>query len=306
MTSVTILMGAYNGEKYISEQLDSIFRQHYSNWKLIVSDDGSTDRTLEILNRYLDEWPTEKINLREGPGLGFCKNFLSMACNPSLSSNYYAFSDQDDLWKPEKLSLAIDWLDSIPSNTPAVYCGRTLSIDNNYKELGLSPLFTLPPSFRNALVQNIGGGNTMIFNEAARKLLVIAGVNIDVPSHDWWLYILVTGVGGVVKYDPVPTLFYRQHDKNIVGENLSFRARSSRFLQLIKGRYRGWNEMHLTALVKISKKFTPENQQLLNDFENMRNSELVQRFRAFKKSRVYRQTTLGHLALFIAVLFKKV
>ena len=306
MSSVTIMLGAYNGQNYITEQLDSIHRQRHSNWELIVSDDGSTDRTPEIINGYVSQWPTGKISLRPGPCNGFCKNFLSMACDPDLSSDYYAFSDQDDLWEPEKLSAAIEWLDSIPKNIPALYCGRTASVDNEGNQIGLSPHFKLPPSFRNALVQSIAGGNTMVFNEAARQLLVVAGADVDVPSHDWWLYILVTGAGGLVKYDPVPHILYRQHDENLVGGNTSLRARWLRIVQLFQGRMRRWNTLHWDVLLRIRWTLTEENQLILTDFDTVRNGSLPARLLAFMKSRLHRQTVLGHLGLIAAVCFRKV
>ena len=306
MSSVTIMLGAYNGQNYIAEQLDSIHRQRHSNWELIVSDDGSTDRTPEIINGYVSHWPSGKISLRPGPRNGFCKNFLSMACDPELLSDYYAFSDQDDLWEPEKLSTAIEWFDSIPKNIPALYCGRTASVDNEGNRIGLSTHFKLAPSFRNALVQSIAGGNTMVFNEAARQLLVVAGADVDGPSHDWWLYILVTGAGGLVKYDPVPHILYRQHEGNLVGANKSWSARWSRLVQLLQGRMRNWNAMHWHALSTLRGTFTKENQQVLDDFNIVRNGSLYARLSAFKKSPLHRQTVLGHVGLIIAVCFKKV
>lgn len=306
MSSVTIMLGAYNGQNYIAEQLDSIHRQRHSNWELIVSDDGSTDRTPEIINGYVSQWSTGKISLRPGPRNGFCKNFLSMACDPDLSSDYYAFSDQDDLWEPEKLSTAIEWLDSIPKNIPALYCGRTALVDNEGNQIGLSPHFKLPPSFRNALVQSIASGNTMVFNEAARQLLVVAGADVDVPSHDWWLYILVTGAGGVVKYDPVPHILYRQHEGNLVGGNISLRARWLRLVQLFQGRMRRWNTLHWNVLVRLRWILTEENQLILTDFDTVRNGSLPARLWAFMKSRLHRQTVLGHSGLIAAVCFRKV
>lgn len=303
--SVSILMATYEGENFIEEQLESILRQSHTNWKLIVSDDGSTDSTPEIIKKYEADWPNEKISLRPGPRDGFCKNFLSMACDPNLSSDYYAFSDQDDIWEPEKLSTAINWLDSIPRNIPALYCGRTATVDNEGNQIGLSPHFKLPPSFCNALVQSIAGGNTMVFNEAARKLLVIAGGEVDVPSHDWWLYILVTGAGGVVKYDPLPMIYYRQHLGNLVGANKSWTARWSRLVQLLRGRMRSWNAMHVQALTKVRDLFTTENQKLFDDFERIHCSNLFGRIRILRKSGFHRQTKTDQLGLLAATVLRK-
>lgn len=101
--SVAILMGTFNGEKYLAEQLDFLEAQTVTNWRLYVSDDGSTDATLDIIHRYQSKWGTDKIQYRLGPQKGFAQNFLSLACDTSIKADYYAFCDQDDVWLPEKL-----------------------------------------------------------------------------------------------------------------------------------------------------------------------------------------------------------
>jgi len=88
-------MCTYNGVSYLQEQLDSIHTQKYRNWHLHISDDGSQDSTLDILNRFGLE--TNRIRIFQGPENGFCQNFLSLICNDSIEADYYALSDQDDM-----------------------------------------------------------------------------------------------------------------------------------------------------------------------------------------------------------------
>jgi glycosyltransferase involved in cell wall biosynthesis len=193
---VAILLCTYNGARFLAEQLDSLEAQTHQNWVVIASDDGSTDQTLEILQQYRAKWPSGKLSIRSGPQKGFCQNFLSLACCPEIKADYYAFCDQDDVWLPEKLSIAlVNIAFNQQLNIPYLYCGRTNYVTENLKSCGISPLFVFPPSFRNALVQSIAGGNTMVFNVALKRLIENAGP-LDVPSHDWWVYILVTGSGG--------------------------------------------------------------------------------------------------------------
>ena len=104
---VCILLCTYNGAKYLKEQLNSIESQTYTNWRIIVSDDGSTDETLTLLHDYQNKWGTSKLEIRKGPQLGFCKNFLSLACDPTIRADYYCFCDQDDVWLDEKISIAV-------------------------------------------------------------------------------------------------------------------------------------------------------------------------------------------------------
>ena len=95
-------------------------------------------------------------------------------------------------------------------NEAYVYCGRTSYVDAKLRKSGISPLFLLPKTFRNALIQIVAGGNTMVFNQRAKEYLEKAGP-VNHLSHDWWVYQLITGVGGVIFYDPAPGVLYRQH-----------------------------------------------------------------------------------------------
>lgn len=90
---VAILMGTMNGARFLSEQLDSLELQTHKNWILIASDDGSTDDTLIILKAYQAKWPDGKLMIKEGPKSGFCANFQSIACDPGIKADYYAFCD---------------------------------------------------------------------------------------------------------------------------------------------------------------------------------------------------------------------
>ncbi len=304
--SVTILLATYQGGKFLNEQLKSISRQSHTNWKLLVSDDGSTDATWDYLKRYQSKWPKGKVELRKGPSSGFCRNFLSIACDPRLNTKYYAFSDQDDIWNTGKLSRAISFLDKVERGKPALYCSRTQAIDENGNLLWLSQHFKRPPSFRNAIVQNIGGGNTMVFNEAAREILLAAGPNLDVPSHDWWVYILVTGCGGTVYYDPVSSIMYRQHTSNIIGSNTTFYARLNRLTRLLRGQLAEWNEVHIKSLSKVNFLMTAESKKVLKDLEIARNNTFAKRLYFFSKSRIRRQTNYGQVALVLAVILGKI
>src|SRR4030081_2408117 len=160
---VAVLMGTWNGERYLPEQLQTFIDPTHSNWSLHVSDDGSTPPAWDIVRRFC-EGRHHPVTLRRGPGCGFSRNFMSLVCAPDIAGDYFAFSDQDDIWNKDKLERALGWLTAIPPEVPALYCSRTEIVDIAGRRLGHSPLFTKPPGFSNAVVQNIGGGNTMVFN----------------------------------------------------------------------------------------------------------------------------------------------
>lgn len=302
---VLIFMATYNGARFLREQLDSIERQKHQNWTVVVSDDGSIDETVGILEDYLKRWPLGRLEVISGPCRGFVDNFLSLACDYPLQADFYAWSDQDDIWHTDKLSAALSMLMDYPPELPLLYCGRTELILESGQTTGYSPLFSRPPGFNNALVQNIGGGNTMVFNPASRLLLQRAGSAVDVPSHDWWVYQLVTGAGGTTIYDPQPRVSYRQHRANIVGANSSWAARLRRLKMLTQGRFANWNDRNLLALDSVREQLTPENRSTLDNFKIARRQKLILRVLGTVRSGVYRQTLLGNIGLVLAALLNR-
>lgn len=303
---VAILLCTYQGQQFLADQLDSFAAQSYSNWGVWVSDDGSQDDTLAILEAYRIKWGDERISIHAGPAAGFAANFMSLTCRAGIAADYYAYSDQDDIWQADKLQRAMDWLRTVPQGVPALYCSRTCLVDAENREIGLSPLFVKPPSFANALMQNLGGGNTMVFNDAARSLLRMGGEDIDVVVHDWWVYLVVSGCGGKVFYDTHPTLRYRQHGGNLIGMNSNWQARFTRLKSLWRGQYRKWNDCNIQALRRLHTRLSPESKEILDRFEAARSRSLFPRLIGLKRSGIYRQTTFGNLALIAGAIFKKI
>ena len=303
---VAILLCTYNGARFLAEQLDSLESQIHQNWIVIASDDGSTDQTLEILQQYQNKWPSGKLTIRSGSQKGFCQNFLSLACDPEIKADYYAFCDQDDVWLPAKLEVALaNTIANESVDVPSLYCGRTKYVTKNLKPCGMSPLFVFPPSFRNALVQSIAGGNTMVFNLASKNLIEKVGA-VDVPSHDWWLYQLISGVEGIVFYDKVPQLLYRQHDFALVGGNNSFPAKMERVWMLLQGRFQKWNTQNIYALKLVNHLLVKNHQEILKMFELLRGAGIKDRFRLMEVCGLYRQTRRGTFSLFLANLINKI
>ncbi|WP_202801000.1 glycosyltransferase family 2 protein [Candidatus Regiella insecticola] len=305
---IAILLCTYNGERYLAKQLDSFSVQTYPNWQILASDDGSIDNTLAILKSYQAKWSVKKFSIYSGPAKGFAANFffLTHKANRLINTDYYTYSDQDDIWQADKLQRAIDWLSTVPKNIPALYSSRTCLIDTNDHCIGFSPLFTKPPGFANALVEAIGGGNTMVFNRAACELVCQASQQIDIISHDLWVYTVISGCGGQIFYDADPSVCYRQHDSNLVGRNNSWPALFVRIRMLFEGRFRNWNDAKIHALQPIEAKLTPENKAILREFTAARNKKFWPRLVGLKRSGIYRQTGLGNLGLTVAAIFNKV
>jgi glycosyltransferase involved in cell wall biosynthesis len=303
---VAILLCTKDGAAFLDEQLASFATQQHTNWTLIVSDDGSRDTTREIVKRFAAS-RKQRVSFRDGPRKGVAANFLLLATDPTIEADYFAFSDQDDVWHEDKLRRALMWLVAVPVGLPALYCGRTelMTVDGRF--CGFSPLFTRPPTFRNALIQNVAGGNTMVFNRAAKKLLEAAGVVEEVAWHDWWVYQLVSAAGGAIRYDPQPALRYRQHRDNLLGSNQGWRARVTRIAMMLGGRFRDWNTMSIGLLRRVpAHLIEPQNREVLETFVQARSGSFRKRLENLRRSGVYRQTSLGNLALLVATMIKKI
>ena len=298
-------MCTYNGENFLEEQLDSIENQDYKNWTLYVNDDGSKDATLDILKRYQKKWGNKKLHIRRGPQKGFSQNFLQIITDKKIQADLYFLSDQDDVWMPHKLSHTIKKLSKLDLLKPTLYCARTTYVSSDAKKiLGESDLFLKPPSFRNAIVQSIAGGNTMAFNNALKKI-VSQFKKADIVSHDWWLYIVNELSGGKTLYDTESTILYRQHSGSLIGANTGFIAKLRRLRMLLKGVYREYNTKHLDTFNQINLSSKKANIKLIDDFFIKRDRAILQRLRMIYHLGLYRQTLEGQIALFLGALLHK-
>ncbi len=304
--NVAILMCTYNGSSFLREQLDSFSRQTLRNWTLYVSDDSSTDATRSILDDYRRRWGEDRLVVFDGPCQGFGKNFISLLKRPEVQARYYAFSDQDDIWFDDKLERSVDRLASLPEQQPALYCSRTRLIDAEGNPTGFSPLFSRPLSFQNALVQSIAGANTMLINQAARRVLLSVPENATVVAHDWLTYILVTACGGRAFYDSGATLDYRQHGGNLIGANAGFKDRVVRIRKMLSGRFIEWNDANLEILRALSPLLTQEARTILEHFETGRNLGLRGRLRELHRAGIYRQTHGANISLILAACLGRV
>ncbi len=303
MTCVVVLLCSYNGGCYLAEQLDSILRQNSCQPTIVISDDGSTDDTRELLENYAAGHP--QMSWRPGPAQGFVCNFFSLINDTSISGEYFALADQDDLWLPDHLARALGDLETVPAGVPALYASRTRLVDTGGEPIGWSPEHARPPGFHNALIQNIASGNTMVFNRAARDLLARLGAHAMPVWHDWALYQVVTACGGHVFYDQEPTVLYRQHGGNAIGAVWTMGSRWYRLRMLLQGRFRLWNGRNLYALEGVSEHITPESRELLQRFMEVRQRKTPWgRVFGLYRLGLYRQTRIGQIGLYFAALLK--
>jgi glycosyltransferase involved in cell wall biosynthesis len=301
---IAILMATRNGSRFIAEQLLSIGQQSYPNWSLHVSDDGSSDGTSEIAEKFQAEWASHQIRIYDGPQRGYAQNFLSLVCNPDIRADLYAYSDQDDIWESEKLLRAVTQLSKIPNGIPALYCSRLHLIDAAGGKTGLSPLFRKTPSFGHALVQTIAPGITMVFNNATRELLLRLGRQ-DVLAHDLWTYQIVTACGGRVIYDEQPTVRYRQHTSNLIGMNMGLSGRLRRVLKALGGMQKLYNEQSIRSLEPVVSLMSADARNTYERWLAIRNQGLLRRLKDFHSIGVTRRSTFQNFGLYLLLLAKR-
>jgi hypothetical protein len=287
---VAVLLCTFNGALYLKEQLDSIAAQTHQNIDIWVSDDGSKDETRNILDRAQAAWGPDRIKVIEGPQRGFARNFLFLACHPGIEADYFAFCDQDDIWLPNKLARALNYLGQPPDGTPALYGGATRLVDTQGKSLGVSSLVPHTLNFQNALVQNFASGNTMLFNRALRDQVKRAGNQLDIVSHDWWLYLVATALQGYVVFDQEPHNCYRQHKDNLIGANARPTERLNRLKAMSTGRLMGWLQQNCTCLRGLATQMPPKHVATLRLLDGIRQRTRLYRLGQIAAIKVRRQS----------------
>lgn len=289
MPTVNILMCTHNGAKHLAAQLRSFVDQSHQDWRLWVSDDGSRDKTVDMLEQFARDHPDRHVEIFEGPRSGIGANFLSLLRRAKLDGNWVAFADQDDVWMPHKLQRAVDMLEHEPG-TRNVYASRTLLTDQSLRVKGPSKEHQRPYSFANALVQNVLAGNTIVLPPETTDLVrasLDAAVDAQVPFHDWWIYQICTGADVHIVIDPEPSLYYRQHNGNQLGGP---RRRGVIRLKLLQKRiYGGWMDRNLTALTAVRHLLSDDHRSMLERVAEWRATPLAKRRATPKALGLYRQ-----------------
>ena len=293
---ISIAMATYNGEKYLKEQLDSIYAQTYKNIEVIVTDDCSTDKTVEILEEYVKSHEL-KYYINE-KNLGFVKNFEKAVS--LCQGEYIALSDQDDIWFPNKLVELLEHIEEY-----SLICSDAILVDNNRNEI--------KPSLLKLTHKNVFTGNaihTLFFSKFAYGCTILMKKGLiekshpipdGVSFHDWW-YASVASVNQGICYYDKPLIAYRQHNENvsIAGKRQSawykvFRLFNKNFSdQRLKGAIKKKNE-----LIAIERKglLSKEEKYIVDELLNYYSGRIdgVNRFCAVKIALKYRDELFFNL-----------
>ena len=214
---VAILMSTYNGEEYIEEQLNSIINQSYSNWRLYIRDDGSSDKTIEIAKKYSSKYPNISIlpeKVKEN--LGVVHSFMKLLEN--TEADFYMFADQDDFWKKDKVKDTLSMMMKQDYQNIPVCVHTNLSIVNStLTEKVQSEPKRVWNEFQKVLFSNCVTGCTAMINNKLKEKIKFNDIDYhNIAMHDWWIALIAAQFGKLV-YLNEETILYRQHGTNVDG-----------------------------------------------------------------------------------------
>lgn len=291
---VAILLSTFNGERFLSEQLESLLTQTHDQWVLYWRDDGSCDGTRAVLAAFAAragqgrcvEIPGQAANL--GPAASFHALLRSIS-EQLAAADVVAFADQDDVWLPTKLERGLVALDAVEPGHPALYCARQMLVDAALKPIGLSVAPCGTGGFPAALTQNIATGCTIMLNQPAARLVAVS----QPPSstlHDWWCYLVVTGAGGQLLQDPEPVILYRQHDANMVGAPASLLCRAIAALRRGPKMFMHVLRQNVAALAQQPHLLNAQARQEVAILDTALRSGFIRRLAALRLDGLHRQT----------------
>lgn len=232
---IDILLATYNGSRYIEEQIDSILRQSFSDWRLIVHDDGSTDNTVDIIKRYVSNHPEKIFLIEDGVKTGGAKNnFFHLM--KFATSDYVMFCDQDDVWIEEKIFVTLNEMKRHETKFfgEAILVHSDLIITDDFLNVINTSFFNYQKiskflEFDDYLYCNNVTGCTVMINSVARDLVHDTSSAV---MHDWYVALQVLKSGGEICLIDKPLIYYRQHASNAVG------AKERNFFYYVKRLFR--------------------------------------------------------------------
>lgn len=210
---IQILLSTYNGEEYLHEQLDSYLTlDGFEHCSVLIRDDGSTDSTREILQEYQKKF---RFEVYFGKNIGVTNSYQWLLEHSNKDCDYFALSDQDDVWLSNKLKLACSFLDKEQEQLPLLFSSLSCITDEKLNPIGHSINPKKGVSFYNVMLQNPFPGHTQVLNRTLCKLLA---ENSIAEAHvvDWWISLIASGIGKLL-FCPETTVLHRQHINNTVG-----------------------------------------------------------------------------------------
>jgi rhamnosyltransferase len=310
MATVTILMATYNGQQYIREQLSSIINQTFQNWNLVIRDDGSSDDTLQVINEYTANDKRIKLIRTTSEAKGACGNFSALYswAKQNEIGDYMMFSDQDDIWLPDKIEFTINAIKDLEKENEGRVCliyGQVEFIDESGNSLEGRIKMVEKTEFRYLISYNYMYGCTMMMNRALVDKL--DNIPVIAENHDYWIALF--GTMGAIHFINRPLLKYRKHESNVSGNvknNSGFKQRiirhTSKSERLVHDFQKRLN-MLVSFYYKYRNQIGAENEEMLRKYLFSFNQSRLSVIWNMLKYRILRYSLLQTISSFYLILF---
>ena len=303
MPNLYVLLSTFNGEAYLEDLLQSVLQQTHRHFQLRIRDDGSTDRTLDIVREYAAR--DERVTVEHGTNIGVQASFHRLLENVEDTTGFYAFCDQDDIWAAQKLEMAMKSITNSPRPDRTLYFSRLSCVDDKDRFL-YNTVFPRAPGITNALVENSAIGCTCLFGYNLRSEFLRADP-AHMIMHDWWLYLCAASTGDLI-YDEVPRIRYRQHENTATPREPGMSRLKNRFVGLL-GRIRAQESgleslaqaNHFLATYPDCDTETRANLQVLNASHGV--ASILKRASFVLTTGLHRNNRLETFALKLVILF---
>lgn len=320
MRHVVILMSAYQGESYLEEQIDSILEQDYTDWELIVADDGSKDNTLLVLSAYANAHPDRIFVRRNEKNLGATYSFLTLLCEEVEKRREhggedvcYMFADQDDVWHRDKIRLTMQRMCAMEKKygracPVLVHTDATvISEKGNHiadSLMGMQKLNARDHRLSHLLMENVCQGCTMMLNTALAKQIQITE---NIRYHDWWIALIARACGHI-SYLKVPSMDYRLHENNVVGAH-GFAAYFRQRINSSKQREERLWQTYLqgAAFYELYRKQIADERELSDAkaFAGLAHVKKAERIGRILKHRFVKSGLIRNVGVIVTIIFQK-
>lgn len=302
---IQVLLSTYNGEKFLTEQIESIMQQNGVDVTLLIRDDGSVDGTINILKTIQKKYPN-KIEIIEGQNVGVTESFFELLKFSNNSNEYYAFADQDDVWLENKLEIACNTIEKqINSDKiPFLYVGNYTLVNSELEIINVANAIERKIDYPMTLVENIALGCTMVMNKSLRDEIICKKTPPAI-IHDWYVYLLAQTIGNVF-VDERPTMLYRQHSNNVIGNRKQgIKENFKKFLAISTWAKKNKQQLKFIECNYLEKAHS-DKMKILQEYIDISNQPLRKRIHYNKTRRIRRSSLLHDIILSIYILLKKI
>lgn len=263
MEKVDIILATYNGEQFLSEQIESILNQTYKEFRLFIADDCSTDKTRKIIEEY-----SKKDNritaFYQEKNLGVVSNFEFLL--KKVENRYFMFADQDDIWRHDKIEKSIKKIkesdsDLIYTDLEVVDSNLNTTYASYWKLKNIYHKIKKYNNFESLYLNNFVTGCTILAKKEIISKVLPLPKNSKYVLHDYWIPLIVSQ-NGKIDYIEEPLIQYRQHKNNKIGSKK--KSDSINNFKEMRDLFIDVKKQHFTVFIENEDKFENEEIKSLN------------------------------------------